>query len=142
VLATNDAGATWGHYPSPVVSGAGAGGFTVAFRDSLHGLLAGGSLDTANARPRERVAVSRDGGSSWTLASPPSFDGAAFGSSYVPGTPQTVVITGPGGAAWSADEGKTWHRLADAANYWAVDFAGPRAGWLVGTEGRILKVSF
>jgi hypothetical protein len=26
--------------------------------------------------------------------------------------------------------------------YWAVAFASPEAGWLVGTGGRILKISF
>jgi hypothetical protein len=26
--------------------------------------------------------------------------------------------------------------------YWAVAFASPQAGWLVGTDGRILKISF
>ena len=32
--------------------------------------------------------------------------------------------------------------LEDVEGYWAVAFASPDAGWLVGTEGRILKVSF
>jgi pyruvate/2-oxoglutarate dehydrogenase complex dihydrolipoamide dehydrogenase (E3) component len=26
--------------------------------------------------------------------------------------------------------------------FWAVGFATPKAGWLVGTDGRILKISF
>ena len=53
-----------------------------------------------------------------------------------------VVVTGPSGAAWSSDEGDTWSSLSGVANYWAVAFASPRAGWLVGTQGRILKISF
>ena len=32
--------------------------------------------------------------------------------------------------------------LANAVRGWAVAFAGPKAGWLVGTNGRILKISF
>jgi photosystem II stability/assembly factor-like uncharacterized protein len=55
---------------------------------------------------------------------------------------RTVVVTGPGGAAWTPDEGDTWVLLPDVANYWAVAFASKRAGWLVGTDGRILKISF
>lgn len=54
----------------------------------------------------------------------------------------TVVATGPGGAAWSPDEGDTWHALEDVSNYWALAFADRRTGWLVGTEGRILKIEF
>jgi hypothetical protein len=46
------------------------------------------------------------------------------------------------GAAWSPDEGATWTTLPGVHDYWAVAFAGHKAGWLVGTEGRILKVSF
>jgi hypothetical protein len=53
-----------------------------------------------------------------------------------------VVITGPAGAAWSDDEGQTWHRLAGAENFWATAFADRHHGWLVGTEGRIVKVDF
>ena len=53
---------------------------------------------------------------------------------------QAVVATGPGGAAWSPDEGDTWSLLEGVADYWAVAFANRRTGWLVGTEGRILKI--
>ena len=53
-----------------------------------------------------------------------------------------VVATGPGGAAWSPDDGGEWVLLDGVENYWAVAFASPQAGWLVGTDGRILKLSF
>jgi photosystem II stability/assembly factor-like uncharacterized protein len=51
-----------------------------------------------------------------------------------------VVATGPGGAAWTPDEGDTWFALEGVTNYWAVAFASRHTGWLVGTEGRILKI--
>jgi photosystem II stability/assembly factor-like uncharacterized protein len=142
VLLTSDGGLTWSESQTPIASHSGAGNFTIAFRDSVNGIVAGGDLDTANARPRERVAVSGDGGHTWRLRSPPPFAGPVFGLSYVPGLSKTVVITGPGGAAWSPDEGENWHRLNDASGYWAVDFADRESGWLVGTDGRILKVTF
>jgi hypothetical protein len=53
-----------------------------------------------------------------------------------------VVITGPAGAAWTPDEGETWFSLPGVTNYWAVAFADKETGWLVGTEGRILKITF
>jgi photosystem II stability/assembly factor-like uncharacterized protein len=81
--------------------------------------------------------------------------GAVFGLSYTHGggdeeeddgdgevSQKTVVVTGPGGSAWTADEGDTWNSLAGVTDYWAVAFASPRSGWLVGTNGRILKISF
>ncbi len=53
-----------------------------------------------------------------------------------------MVATGPGGAAWSHDEGGTWTLIPDVTGYWAVAFAGCDVGWLVRTEGRILKIEF
>jgi hypothetical protein len=38
-------------------------------------------------------------------------------------------------------EGDSWFLLEDVENFWAVAFANPDAGWLVGTGGRILKIS-
>jgi photosystem II stability/assembly factor-like uncharacterized protein len=142
VLATTDHGDSWQAYTTPLLAGPSAGAFTIAFRDSLNGIVAGGTLDTSNDRPVNRVAVSADGGRSWRLVSPPPFAGAVFGLSYVPAAGrQMVVATGPGGAAWSSDEGRTWMELAGVKDYWAVAFTGT-TGWLVGTEGRILKTTF
>jgi photosystem II stability/assembly factor-like uncharacterized protein len=142
VLTTGDGGDSWRANETPLIAGEAAGGFTIAFRDSLNGMLGGGTLDTANTRPSNRVAVTGDGGRSWRLVSPPPFPGAVFGLSYVPGAGrQIVVATGPGGAAWSADEGRNWSELKGVTDFWAVAFAG-KSGWLVGTDGRILGVSF
>jgi hypothetical protein len=56
---------------------------------------------------------------------------------------RAVVITAnDGGAAWTPDEGKTWFPLDGVTGYWAVAFADSDAGWLVGTDGRILKIGF
>ena len=93
------------------------------------------------------MAVSSNGGKSWRLVDGTPFPGAAFGLSYVPAprngqNPRLVVITGPGGAAWSPNEGRKWHLIPDVRDFWAVAFADPKHGWLVGTEGRILKVVF
>jgi photosystem II stability/assembly factor-like uncharacterized protein len=143
VLATTDGGDSWQSYDTPIVQGtAASGGFSIAFRDPFHGILAGGDLEDAGV-PTRNVAVSGDGGKTWSLASPTPFAGAAFGLAYVPGFGQrTVVATGPGGAAVSSDEGGTWTSLPGVEGFWAVAFAGRQAGWLVGTEGRIVKIEF
>jgi photosystem II stability/assembly factor-like uncharacterized protein len=142
ILATTDGGESWNAYDTPIVQGTpGSGGFSVAFRDPDHGILVGGDLE-AKDPPTNNVAVSQDGGKSWTLVRPTPFPGAAFGVAYAPGAgSQTVVATGPGGTAWSPDEGGSWQTLAGITTYWAVAFAG-KDGWLVGTDGKILKISF
>jgi photosystem II stability/assembly factor-like uncharacterized protein len=141
ILATTDGGDSWQAYDTPIVQGTQtSGGFSVAFRDAAHGILAGGDL--GNSGPAvNNVAVTDDGGKSWQLRAATPFAGAAFGLSYVPDLQTTVVVTGPSGAAWSKDEGTSWQLLPALTGFWAVGFAG-RDGWLVGTEGRIEKISF
>ena len=107
-----------------------SGGLSVDFRDPLHGILGGGELAAPGAFADD-VARSSDGGKTWRLTSRVPFTGAVFGLSYVRGLAQTTVVaTGPGGAAWSPDEGDTWFSLPGVANYWAVAFASPQAGIL------------
>jgi photosystem II stability/assembly factor-like uncharacterized protein len=171
ILATRDGGNTWNAYDTPLVSNANAGGFSVAFRDSRHGIVGGGDLTNDSAT---QAATSDDGGRSWTLTSKPPVQGAIFGLAYARGLEthderkdeerfgnwyrqghfdhehdRTVVITtetqpdfDAGAAAWSPDEGQTWFKLPHVSGYWAVAFASPEAGWFVGNNGQILKISF
>lgn len=158
VLHTDDWGASWTAFDTPLDGGEGAGGFSVSFRDSLHGVLFGGDLDppeddtTADETvPPIRVAVSNNGGASWDPAEEPGFEGAIFGGVWVAGgatgeaagesgLPPLVAVA-PTGAAYSLDGARSWMPL-DSASYWGLGFASPDAGWLVGPEGRITKVSF
>jgi photosystem II stability/assembly factor-like uncharacterized protein len=149
VLATRDGGDTWNAYNTPLVSSPSAGAFTVDFRDPHHGIVGGGDLDPGDPN-NARTAISSDGGQTWTLTNAPPVTGAIFGLSYVGHSGggvgdngRAVVITAnDGGAAWTPDEGTTWFTLPGVSGFWAVAFASPKAGWLVGTDGRILKISF
>jgi photosystem II stability/assembly factor-like uncharacterized protein len=150
ILATTDQGDTWNAYDTPLFSGPLAGAFTVAFRDPFHGIVGGGDLDPGDPN-NARTATSSDGGQTWTLTTAPPVTGAIFGLSYVGRTGRgagdnlgrAVVITAnDGGAAWTPDEGNTWFTLPGVSGFWAAAFATPKAGWLVGTNGRILKISF
>ena len=151
ILATTDGGNTWNAYDTPIVSSPSAGAFTVAFRDPYRGIVGGGDLDPTDPN-NARTATSRDGGRTWTLTNAPPVTGAIFGLAYVDGgnrearssddESRSVVITAnSGGAAWTPDEGKTWFSLP-LTGYWAVAFASPKAGWLVGVNGTITKISF
>ena len=153
VLHTNDWGASWTVFDTPIPGGEGAGLFSVSFRDSLTGAIFGGSLaspsendgadptDAVDAH-RPRVAISRDGGASWEAVGQPNIEGAIFGGTWVPGAdPAAMVAVAPTGAEWSIDEGATWLAL-DSAAYWGLGFASPDAGWLVGPGGRITRLRF
>jgi photosystem II stability/assembly factor-like uncharacterized protein len=143
VLRTTDRGDSWREAGTPIAQGSQtSGAATIAFRDTLHGILAGGDIAVPDTFG-DNVAVTGDGGRTWTLATRTPFSGAVYGLAYLSaGDGGTVVATGPGGAAWSPDEGRSWRPLEGARDYWAVGTAGETVGWLVGTEGRILKLSF
>jgi photosystem II stability/assembly factor-like uncharacterized protein len=139
VLMTDDMGGSWTVADTPIVSASSAGITSVSFRDASHGMIVGGEVTNHEGR-FDNVAVTADGGKTWTLAARPWMSGAAYGSSYVPGAPTpTVVIVGPSGADYSLDNGATWSSL-DSREYWAVAFASPSAGWAVGRDGRITKL--
>jgi len=163
ILATRDGGNTWNAYDTPLVSSPSAGGISVAFRDSHHGIVGGGDL---NSNTSSDTATSDDGGRTWNLTNAPPVQGAIFCLAYVRGTERgddqglssgeesghfdrTVVITtetepdfSSGEAAFTPDEGSTWLPLPGVSGFWAVAFANPHAGWFVGNNGQILKISF
>jgi photosystem II stability/assembly factor-like uncharacterized protein len=158
VLATRDGGNTWNAYDTPLVSSPSGGAISVGFRDPWNGMVAGGDL--AN-NDNQDAATSHDGGRTWTLTTKPPTPGSIFCLAYVRGNRnrdegeadsennRTVVVTAErapdfssGSAAWTPDEGQTWFRLPDVSGYWAVAFANPHAGWFVGNNGKILKISF
>jgi photosystem II stability/assembly factor-like uncharacterized protein len=142
ILATTDGGANWTSHDVPILQGtASSGVVSVDFRDPSHGILGGGDVGVSDVA-QNNVARSSDGGNTWTLATSTPFNGAVYGLSYVPGLKQTVVATGPSGAAWSADEGDSWTLLPGVSNFWAVGFAKRDAGWLVGGGGTIIKIAF
>ena len=138
VLLSGDYGRTWGSITLPLSSRAGAGAQSIAFRDGRHGMALGGGT-TAKVGD-ENVAVTSDSGLTWMLRGKLPMRTGAWGGVYVPGAKRpTVVAVGPAGSAWSADDGATWVTI-DTLNYWSVGFASPRAGWAVGTRGKITRL--
>jgi photosystem II stability/assembly factor-like uncharacterized protein len=139
VLKTIDAGRSWSARTVPVVSGEAAGIASVAFRDATHGVALGGEIGKPAARG-DYVAITADGGDTWSIGGRFTFAGAAYGAAYVPGVAAApVVAVGPKGADISRDDGRSWTSL-DTAAYWSVAFASARAGWAVGPRGRIVKI--
>jgi len=140
VLKSEDGGRTWRATATPIAAGNFAGIATVAFRDTLHGLVLGGKLGSP-AEFSDNVAVTGDGGRTWRLAGRPGFSGAVYGAAMIPGRAGSVVAVGPRGLAFSADDGSTWTTL-DTLAYWSVGFASRRIGWAVGPAGRITRIRF
>ncbi len=139
VLRSTDRGRTWQAFDVPVHSGEAAGIATLAFRNAAHGVALGGDI----ARPdtvTDNVAVTSDGGRTWTNGARIPFAGAVYGSAYAPES-DLLVAVGPGGAAYSTDDADSWTPL-DSIAHWSVAFGGPTVGWMAGPQGRISKITF
>jgi photosystem II stability/assembly factor-like uncharacterized protein len=164
VLVTEDLGETWNAYASPLRGSPSAGIFSVAFRDAQHGMIGGGDLDP-EAPPFPQTATSSDGGKTWTLTPQQPNIGTVFGLAYAgkfglgqrqdeaedqdededndaAKAKHLVVVTGPGGTAWTPDEGNRWFTLPGVTDFWGVAFGNHKVAWLVGTDGRILRIDF
>ena len=135
-----DRGQTWSVHDTPLRAGvASAGIFSVAFRDALHGVIAGGDYEKPSLRGRN-LAVTSDGGATWALtdstSSPAGYRSAA---AFVPGgRPNTIVAVGLSGTDESRDGGRTWTSV-DSTAYNSAAFASEAAGWAVGPKGRIAR---
>ena len=139
VLHTADGGRTWTAVELPLPGGEGIGATSVAFRDAAVGVAVGGDIGRRDAAG-DRVARTADGGRTWAVGGDPGFVGAVYGAAYAGGGAGAALFAvGPGGASWSADDGRGWTR-ADSAAYWGLGFASGRVGWLVGPRGRVVKV--
>lgn len=139
VLRTTDGGATWTAAPSPLPAGEAAGIASLVFRDTLQGWAFGGNLAEPASRT-DNVAVTTDGGATWTPSAPTRIPEAVYGAAMAPDTdPPVLVAVGPGGADLTLDGGRTWMAV-DSTTWWAAAFSGPSVGWLVGPGGRIARL--
>jgi photosystem II stability/assembly factor-like uncharacterized protein len=140
VLRTVDRGRTWQIAETPLIAGASAGIFSIAFRDPKHGVIVGGDYKKENEAV-DNLAVTSDGGITWTLAK--GLTGFRSVAAYVPGMKTgTLVAVGPGGTDYSTDDGRTWIALA-GPGFDTLSFApGRPIGFASGARGGIGKLIF
>ena len=135
-----DYGKTWSIVKAtPILQNTTSSGITsLAFFDTKRGLAVGGDLNVT-AEHTANVAITQDGGEQWWSGGRLTFAGPAYGAAVVPGRHLTAIAVGPGGSAWTSDGGGNWQAI-DAVDYWSVGFAPDGIGWMVGPNGRIVRV--
>jgi hypothetical protein len=107
---------------------------SISFRDEMRGMAFGGDAGPG-------TASTIDGGATWVAANVPPLERGIYAGVYVPdATTAAVVVASPGGLAWSVNDGLTW-AVISLNNYWSVGFASRHAGWAVGAEGHITRLS-
>ena len=136
VLRTSDRGRTWQVADTPLASSASSGIFSITFRDTKHGVIVGGDY-TKEEEAVNNLALTKDGGATWTLAK--GLSGFRSVVAYVPGTKSLVAI-GPAGGDYSEDDGRTWKRI-EGPGFDTFSFVpGKGIGWAAGAKGRLGKL--
>ena len=139
VLRTTDRGRTWTIAETPLIAGASAGIFSVAFRDARHGVIVGGDYRKEN-EALDNLAVISDGGITWRLVT--GLSGFRSVVAYVPTLPGSLVAIGPSGADYSTDDGRTWTALA-GPGFDTLSFARSRPiAYAAGARGSIGRLRF
>jgi photosystem II stability/assembly factor-like uncharacterized protein len=137
VFHSPDGGRTWVVAQTPVRNdGAAAGIFSLALSDSRHGILVGGDY-TRPAESEHNIAVTSDGGRTWTEPSGPHPNGYRSAIAFVPDKKMWIAV-GTTGSDISYGDGKTW-KLFDTGAFNAVSFISSKSGWAVGPNGRLAQ---
>ncbi len=143
MLHTADRGRTWTIVDTPIAASASSGIFSVAFRDQKHGVAVGGDYSKEKDAV-DNVAITSDGGKTWTLVKERALSGFRSAVKYVPGTKMSLVAVGPQGSDTSDDDGKTWTPLASPVplpGFDALSFSpGRKIAWASGNRGALARL--
>ena len=140
VLRSTDKGRAWSAADTPIISGqASTGIFSIAFRDARNGIVIGGDYRKVE-EARNNIAVTEDGGRSWSLAADSMLGGFRSCVAYIPGTAgKSLLAAGPSGTDYSLDGGMHWRRY-DTQGFHVFAFGrSGQAAWAAGAGGRIAK---
>lgn len=140
VLRTTDGGRSWKIAETPIVSGASAGIFSIAFRDAKHGVVVGGDYKKEK-ESGNNLAFTSDGGVTWTVGS--GLSGFRSVVAYQTGSrAATLIAVGPSGADYSSDDGRTW-QVIEGRGYDTFSFVRDGSvGWGAGAEGGLARLLF
>lgn len=140
VLRSTDQGRTWEASASSMISGEPTTGiYSIAFRDSLSGVVVGGDY-TRPEQAMRNAAFTTDGGLTWNPVPEDSLPrGQRAAAAWIPGLDQALITVGRTGTDYSQDGGRTWAPLNDQGFY-ALSFAPDGSGWAVGADGRAARL--
>jgi hypothetical protein len=121
-----------------VLAIAAAGIFSIAFRDSQHGVVVVGDYRQESAAI-DNAAWTSDGGATWTVVKGRGLSGFRSVVAFV--GPGSLIAIGPAGADWSDDEGRTWMAVESAGFDTFSALRNGRIGWASGAGGRVSRWS-
>jgi len=141
VFRSTDGGKTWTVADTPIDHGPDSAGiFSIAFRDAIHGVIAGGDYKHPE-QDGPHLAFSNDGGLNWTLstAAPQRyFSGVAFAKPH--SDSGAVIVVGSSQAAYEDGLSKTSSQKSWDWNLNAVSVSPTGEALAVGPKGLIVSI--
>ena len=115
VFHSSDGGRTWRVALTPIrKDGASAGIFSLAFSDGRHGVAVGGDY-TKPSDGSHNVAITSDGGATWTEPAGRHPNGFRSAVSFLPAR-SIWIASGPSGSDVSDDNGSSWKSFNGGVN--------------------------
>jgi photosystem II stability/assembly factor-like uncharacterized protein len=137
VFHSRNRGRSWTVATTPIRhDGPSAGIFSLAFRDARYGIAVGGDY-SKDSQDRQNIALTSDGGRSWSTPSNAGPKGFRSAVAWLPRR-KLWIVTGTSGSDVSSNNGNTW-KLFDSGSYHAMSFVPSGDGWAVGPQGRIAR---
>ena len=141
VFRSTDAGKTWTVAETPISHGPDSAGiFSVAFRDAIHGVIAGGDYKHPD-QDGHHLAFTNDGGLTWTLSpiSPQRyFSAVAFAKPH--SESGAILIVGTSQSAYEDDTTKISSQKRWDFNLNAVSVSPTGEAIAVGPKGLIVRI--
>jgi photosystem II stability/assembly factor-like uncharacterized protein len=135
IFHSSDGGRTWMAAVTPIRNDAASAGiFSLGFSDPKHGVAVGGDYTKATDGSHN-VAITSDGGRTWTEPSGKHPGGFRSAVAFLAGRGMWIA-TGPSGSDVSTDNGNTWKQF-DSGAFNAITFTPEGSGWAVGPKGRL-----
>jgi hypothetical protein len=141
VFKTVDLGATWDVSETPIVQGEKMTGiFTTDFFDVNNGIVMGGNWESKDDN-KNAMAVTQDGGLTWTTGPSDRLPGYISCVQYRPsGEGRQILAVSTEGIYFSGDSGVTWNKIEEKG-YFSVRFIDAEHAWLSKNE-EIAKIKF
>ena len=137
VFRSSDVGKTWSVADTPMIHGtASAGIFSIAFRDALHGVIAGGDYQHPD-QDGPNLSFTNDGGVTWKLS---LLSPQAYFSAVVFSGASNLLVAGTARAAYADDIAqKSWQKTWDL-NLNAMSISPDGNAIAVGPKGLIAHI--
>jgi photosystem II stability/assembly factor-like uncharacterized protein len=147
VFHANDADKTWTVAETPISHGPDSAGiFSIAFRDAIHGVIAGGDYKHPD-QDGPHLAFTNDGGLAWTVSTraPQRYFSAVAFVRQRHSESGGIVVVGPSQSTYEADLAKTQGQKTTSQKSWdlnlnAVSVSPTGEAIAVGPKGLIVRI--